>query len=157
MDLNERIEKIIEEPLDFRGYEVVRVQLSGNKRLHLQVMIDRKDEVPVNVDDCALASRCISSLLDVEDPIQGAYTLEVSSPGLDRPLVKPKDFIKYAGHKISLQTHLPIQGRKNFAGQLTQADDKEIVLELSHPNPSGEVLQKFAYPEVRNAKLEIEF
>ena len=100
------------------GYEVVRVQLSGGRRPVLQVMAERTDGAPMTVDDCADISRTVSALLDVEDPIAGAYHLEVSSPGIDRPLTRLKDFERFAGHEARIETRALIDGRRRFKGVL---------------------------------------
>ncbi len=86
------ISQLIEPPLAAMGYRVVRVVLTSGRRATLQVMAERIDDTPMTVDDCAIISQSVSALLDVADPIPGAYTLEISSPGLDRPLVRPEDY-----------------------------------------------------------------
>ncbi len=100
------------------GYEIVRVQLSGGRRPVLQVMAERVDGAAMTVDDCADISRTVSALLDVEDPISGAYHLEVSSPGIDRPLTRLKDFERYAGFEARIETKALIDGRRRFKGVL---------------------------------------
>jgi ribosome maturation factor RimP len=85
-------------------------------------MIERADRRGITVEDCAEVSRAVSALLDVEDPIIGAYTLEVSSPGLDRPLTRPEDFSRFAGFEAKLETRAPIAGRKRFRGRLIGLD-----------------------------------
>jgi len=92
------------------GYELVRVLLQGRQNLTLQVMAERRDRQPMTVDDCAEISRSISAILDVEDPITGAYTLEVSSPGIDRPLTRPQDFERFAGFDAKVETVQPVEG-----------------------------------------------
>ena len=92
MDVIKRIEALISPSLQEMGLSIVRTQLSGKERLKLQIMIERSNGTSVNLGDCTKASRAISTLMDVEDPIRGSYTLEVSSPGIDRPLVHLKDF-----------------------------------------------------------------
>jgi ribosome maturation factor RimP len=124
MELQSRLEALIAPSLDALGYELVRVQLQGQQRLTLQVMADRKDGVMMAVEDCADISRALSALLDVEDPITGAYTLEVSSPGIDRPLTRGKDFERWAGFEIKLEAIQPIEGRKRFRGKLLGLDDE---------------------------------
>jgi ribosome maturation factor RimP len=116
--LTARIAEIIGPSLEASGYELVRVQLSGGQRPTLQIMADRSDETPIGVDECAEISRLISALLDVEDPIRGAYTLEVSSPGIDRPLTRPKDFDRYSGFEARIETRMPLEGRRRFRGRL---------------------------------------
>ncbi len=97
IDPNE-IARIIEPSLDAMGYRLVRLmQTGGLRRPTLQVMAERRDEAPMTVEDCAEISRAVSALLDVADPIAGAYMLEVSSPGIDRPLVRPEDYDRFAG------------------------------------------------------------
>jgi ribosome maturation factor RimP len=118
-----KIEAIITEPLEAMGYELVRVLFAGKSRPTLQVMAERKDEQPMTVDDCADISRAISPLLDVADPIAGAYVLEVSSPGLDRPLIRRRDFEKWAGHEARIETAEAVEGRRRFKGKLLGASE----------------------------------
>lgn len=119
LSIEERIAALIEEPLKSMGYDLVRVQLSGAAgRATLQVMAERLDEVAMTIDDCTEISRQLSPILDVADPISGAYSLEVSSPGIDRPLVRPKDFERWAGFEAKLETKTPVDGRKRFKGLL---------------------------------------
>ena len=109
MELLKSIEAIIEEPLAARGYALVRIQLSGGaRRKVLQVMIERLDEAAIIVDDCTTVSRIVSALLDVSDPIKDPYILEVSSPGLERPLVKPRDYQRYLGRAVVVSTLMPM-------------------------------------------------
>lgn len=117
-DLAERVENMVGPALHAMGFDVVRVLLTGGTRAVLQIMAERRDGLPMTVDDCAGISRTVSALLDVEDPIAGAYTLEVSSPGIDRPLVKERDFERFAGHEARIETRQPIAGRRRFRGTL---------------------------------------
>jgi ribosome maturation factor RimP len=100
------------------GYELVRVHLSSAAPPTLQVMVERADRAGMTVDHCAEVSRAVSAILDVEDPISGAYTLEVSSPGIDRPLTRAGDFDRFAGFEAKLETRQPIDGRRRFRGRL---------------------------------------
>jgi len=118
MDLPDRIEQMVAPTVEAMGFRVVRVQLMGKDSLRLQVMVERQDEQPIQVDDCAHVSRAISAVLDVEDPIAGAYTLEVSSPGIDRPLVRLGDFQRFVGFEARVETARPIDGRRRFRGRL---------------------------------------
>jgi ribosome maturation factor RimP len=127
MELERRIAETIEPSLEGMGYELVRVQLQGRQKLVLQIMAERKDGAPMTVEDCADISRQISALLDVEDPIEGEYSLEVSSPGIDRPLTRPKDFEAYAGFEAKLETAEPLEGRKRFRGKLLGLDEHGCV------------------------------
>lgn len=122
------------------GYEIVRVRLSGRERPTLQIMADRADEAPISVDDCEAISRSVSAILDVEDPIKAAYVLEVSSPGIDRPLTRAKDWVRWAGHLARVELAVPLDGRKRFsgtvlgleggAGKLKLDDGAEVALPL---------------------------
>ena len=118
MSVTERIEQLIAPTVEGMGFSIVRVQLSGGDRLRLQVMAERQDGQAMVVDDCADMSRAISAILDVEDPIAEAYTLEVSSPGIDRPLVRPRDFERYAGHEARIETNVSVNGRRRFRGRV---------------------------------------
>lgn len=113
------------------GFELVRVRLMGGKRATLQIMAERPDG-RMEVDDCAGLSRALSALLDVEDPISGEYALEVSSPGIDRPLTRPQDFSRWAGFVAKLETEFPVSGQKRFKGVLTGFEDGAAILEAEH-------------------------
>lgn len=113
------------------GYELVRVLLQGKQRPTLQIMAERTDRAAMTVDDCAEISRAVSALLDVEDPLPGAYQLEVSSPGIDRPLIRPEDFDRFAGFEARLETALPLDGRKRFKGRLLGRDGEGVRLRVS--------------------------
>ena len=114
----EALEARLEPTLAALGFEVVRVALSSGSRRTLQVMADRRDGRTISVDDCAAISDVLSALFDVEEPVAGAYDLEVSSPGNHRPLTRPKDFAGYAGHEAKVETKLPQDGRRRFKGTL---------------------------------------
>src|SRR4030088_764874 len=110
--------RLIEPSLEAMGYRVVRVALTGTRLPTLQVMAERRDEAAMAVDDCAEIRRSGAALLDVADPIASAYTLEVSSPGIDRPLVRPEDYDRYAGFEARIELSQPVSGRKRFRGRL---------------------------------------
>lgn len=132
------------------GYDVVRVQLmEGKRRSVLQVMIDRLDEALVTLDDCEKVSHHVSAVLDVEDPIRGEYNLEVSSPGIDRPLTRLRDFERYIGHEAKITTRMPVEGRKRFRGVLVRADNGKIGLDLSEEKAQVDL----AFDNVASAKL----
>jgi len=147
MDQREKIEKLIVPALDALGYELVRVQVQGGKRVVLQIMAERRDLQPMKVEDCARISRDLSTHLDEADPIAGDYVLEVSSPGIDRPLVKPTDYERFVGHEAKLETQTPIDGRKRFQGVIAGIRDEQVVLELD----SGAAL--LPLNQIRRAKL----
>jgi ribosome maturation factor RimP len=122
------IAQIIEPSLAAMGYRLVRVVVTGGRRATLQVMAERIDDAPITVDDCALISRSVSALLDVADPIADAYTLEISSPGIDRPLVQPEDYNRFSGFEARIELAQPFEGRKRFRGRLLGSADGEVRL-----------------------------
>jgi len=128
MDICEQIELEITPALKDMGYEVVRVALNGSETKVLQVMAERLDRVDMTVDDCAEISRTISALLDVADPFPFRYTLEVSSPGLDRPLLRAADYARFAGDEAKIELSHEIDGRKRFKCRLKGLTDKQDVL-----------------------------
>jgi ribosome maturation factor RimP len=127
MDLESRIAEMVGPSLTAMGYDLVRVMLQGRTLPVLQIMAERKDGKAMTVDDCADISRQISALLDVEDPLDVAYSLEVSSPGIDRPLTRKQDFERFAGFEVKLETGEPVEGRKRFRGKLLGLDADENV------------------------------
>jgi ribosome maturation factor RimP len=138
-----RIESLIGPTIDSMGYELVRVTLGGGRQsVKLQVMAERKDRRPMTVDDCAEISRTISAVLDVEDPIESAYTLEVSSPGIDRPLTRPGDFERFKGFEARIESARPIEGRRKFKGILEGVEDGQVRIACDGTHvrvPLGEV------------------
>lgn len=147
MDLEDRISGLVAPSLEAMGYELVRVLLQGRERQVLQIMAERRDREPMTVDDCADISRSVSALLDVEDPIVGAYTLEVSSPGIDRPLTRPQDYQRFAGFEARVETSRPVDGRKRFRGRLLGLTDEQVRLVVE----TGEVSIPLA--DIQRAKL----
>ena len=113
-----RIEDIVVPSLAAMGYDVVRVLISGGRNPTLQIMAEPVSGRAMSVEDCTEISRTVSALLDVEDPLPTTYTLEVSSPGIDRPLVKLRDYERYAGFEARVDTVMPIDGRKRFRGTI---------------------------------------
>ncbi|MEE3626265.1 ribosome maturation factor RimP [Nitrospirillum sp. BR 11752] len=130
MDVQERIAGIIAPSVEAMGYDLVRVLLTGNARPTLQIMAERLDGAAMTVDDCAEISRSVSALLDVEDPIEVAYTLEVSSPGIDRPLTRLKDFERFAGFEVRVETSQPVDDRRRFIGMLKGVEDGKVLVEM---------------------------
>ena len=110
------------------GYEVVRVMTIGAEHTTLQIMAERLDEDTMTVEDCASISRTVSAIFDVEDPIIGAYTLEVSSPGLDRPLVRKKDFERYSGLEAKIELHQALNGQRRYSGMLAGYADGVVTI-----------------------------
>lgn len=113
-----RIAHAIEPSLEGMGYRLVRVVITSGRRPTLQVMAERLDDGAMTVDDCAQISHSVSAILDVADPIAGAYMLEISSPGIDRPLVRAEDYDRFSGFEARIELTRPIDGRKRFRGRL---------------------------------------
>lgn len=130
------------------GFELVQVRLLGQTRKTLQVMAEPTDtKRTMTVDDCADISRAISAVLDVHDPIPGAYTLEVSSPGIDRPLVRLADYERYKGHLAKLDVEPDIEGRKRFKATVNGVDGDEVLIEQD-----GQEF-RVPYANIRKARL----
>jgi ribosome maturation factor RimP len=146
-ELQNRIERLLAPSLEAMGYGIVRVQLSGRSALTLQIMAERLDGSAITLDECTAISRATSALLDVEDPLQGSYTLEVSSPGIDRPLVRAKDFERFAGFEMKAETALPFDGRRRFRGRLLGIAGGKVRIAM----PEGEV--ELPYEAIQKARL----
>lgn len=128
----EKIEALIAPSIADMGFELVQVKLlEGRSGQTLQIMAERPDG-SMSLDDCAMISRQISAVLDVEDAITAAYRLEVSSPGIDRPLVKLADYSAYAGHAAKIETALPINGRKRFAGNIKAVEGGNVIITVDN-------------------------
>ncbi|SOC19210.1 ribosome maturation factor RimP [Rhodobacter sp. JA431] len=127
--IDRRLAEIIGPTIEGLGFELVRVRLQGGKYPLLQIMADRP-EGGIDVDDCAAISTAVSAVLDVEDPIEDKYTLEVSSPGIDRPLTRLKDFDAWEGYEARLETSEQIDSRKRFKGILHGTEGEEVLIEI---------------------------
>lgn len=129
--IDKRLAEIVQPLIEGLGYELVRLRLRlmSGKKTTLQVMAD-KPEGGIEVDDCAKISTAISALLDVEDPIEGEYALEVSSPGIDRPLTRLKDFEMWVDYEAKIETSELIDGRKRFKGPLRGVEGNEVLIEI---------------------------
>ena len=147
------IECLIGPSLEAMGFRLVRVALkSALGGLNLQVMAEPLDNTEMNVDQCADLSRAISAILDVEDPILDAYTLEVSSPGIERPLVRHSDFSRFSGYQVRIETVEPQYGRRRFVGRLCGLDEDQVILSLSGSDKSLENLA-IPFENICRAKL----
>ncbi len=149
------IENLIGPPLEARGFRLVRVHLGGTGPT-LQIMVERWDGGPadpgdggVTADDCAEISRALSAILDVSDPVPGQYNLEVSSPGIDRPLVRLEDYDRFAGFEAKVETAAPIDGRKRFRGVLQGAAGDRVRIALA----SDEAAVELPFVKIVSAKL----
>ena len=128
-DLN--LLEILDPVAEATGYEIVRLRLMGGEHARrLQIMAERPSDGDMNVEDCARLSRAISEIMDAADPIAGEYTLEVSSPGVDRPLTRLKDFAAFEGHEARLELDRMAEGRKRFKGILAGVEDDTVAIDL---------------------------
>lgn len=125
------VESLIAPTLASMGYEIVRVMIMGaeNKKT-LQIMAERLDGEVMTVDDCADISRAVEAILDVEDPIEGAYSLEASSAGIDRPLTRLSDFVRFAGFDAKVELQAAVEGRKRYSGRLLGVEGENIRIEV---------------------------
>ena len=150
MPIQHPLQSLLEPEITKLGYELVRILTIGQKNPTLQIMIDRLDESNITVDDCAKVSRKVSEILDEKDPIDGQYSLEVSSPGLDRPLTKIEHFQRFAGYEAKIETSVEVEGRKRFKGPLGETDSNGLVhIEMNGTN------YQIAFENINKAKLII--
>ena len=147
--IDRRLAAIVAPVIEGMGFELVRLRLMGGKRALLQIMAERPDG-GIEVDDCARISRSVSAVLDVEDPIAGEYVLEVSSPGIDRPLTRLKDFARYEGYEARIETEEAIDGRRRFKGTLLGIEGDTVKLRLEDG-----VEAALPFAAVARAKLEL--
>ena len=132
------------------GFELVRVRVMGGNTKTLQIMAERPDG-GIEVDECAEISTAVSATLDVEDPLEDAYTLEVSSPGIDRPLTRLKDFDRWLGYEAKIETLDLIDGRKRFKGALQGTEGNEVLIEIEHQDAAAVIGLQFDW--LSEAKL----
>jgi ribosome maturation factor RimP len=144
------IAALIEPTLSEMGFRIVRVTISGRNGTTVQIMAERPDGT-MTVEDCADVSRQLSPLLDAHDPISGHYTLEISSPGIDRPLVRASDFVAWAGHEAKVETKTMVGGRRRFRGLLKGLDGADVNLEVSPDQGGPEV--KLPVASISEARL----
>ena len=151
--MDRRIAEIIMPVIEDLGYELVRIRLMSGKEQTLQIMADKPDG-GIEVDDCAQISNAVSATLDVEDPILDAYTLEVSSPGIDRPLTRLKDFDMFEGYEAKLETAEPIDGRRRFKGVLAGVEGNDVLINVpSAGDGSEEITIGLDFDWLSEAKL----
>jgi ribosome maturation factor RimP len=153
--MDRRLAAIVIPTIEGMGFELVRLRLMGGKRITLQVMAERANGTPgagtMEIEDCAIVSRAISAALDVEDPIEREYTLEVSSPGIDRPLTRLNDFARWEGYEARLETAEMIGGRKRFKGTLAGVEGNEVLIDIDDPAVEGAIGLQFDW--LSDAKL----
>ncbi len=150
--LDRRIADIIEPVLVQMGFRLVRVRMSGQNGLTLQIMTERNDGT-MTVEDCEDVSKAISPVLDVEDPIDKAYHLEVSSPGIDRPMVRKSDFVRWQGHLMKCETSIMVDGRKRFRGKIVSVDEEGFRLERDQPAYGEEAVVAIPFTAISEARL----
>lgn len=148
--LDRRIADIVQPVIEDLGFELVRVRLMTGKDSSLQIMAQRPDG-GIEVDECGLISTAISAVLDVEDPIVEAYALEVSSPGIDRPLTRLKDFDFWQGNEAKIETTELIDGRRRFKGELVGTEGDEVLIEIEEHGETVTIGLKFEW--LSDAKL----
>lgn len=146
--LEGRIADSVAPAIELMGYELVRVQVSGKEKPVVQIMADRADGSVFTVADCEAISHQVSAILDVEDPIKSEWMLEVSSPGIDRPLTRTKDFFRFLGHLATAELNIPVEGRRRFRGVLLAVEADTVTLKPD----DGEVVT-LQRGNIRRAKL----
>jgi ribosome maturation factor RimP len=144
-----KIEELIGPSINSLGYDLVRVQILDEGTKTLQIMVDRLDEANLTIDDCSIISKEISVIIDINDPIGENYLLEVSSPGIDRPLLRFKDFEKYAGFHARVDMNTALEGRKKFKGKLTGIEGDNIRIKVK------EETYLLPFSKIEKAKLTL--
>lgn len=155
MSIDTKIKNLIEAPLHNLGFSVVQVRFIENEKPKLEILIERLDLAPVTVEDCMRANRTISTHLDVEDPIHKAYMLEVSSAGIDRPLIERKDYERFVGYKIFVQTGVPFLETRKFKGFLEKVTSTHIYIRSEMPK--SEELIELPFVEITKGKLDLDY
>ena len=150
--IDQRLAEIIEPVLVGMDYQLVRVRLLNQNGLTLQIMCERTDGT-MTVEDCEKVSMAISPVLDVEDPLDKAYHLEVSSPGIDRPMVRVSDFRRWTGHLVKIETSILVENRKRFRGKITEVTDEGFRLERDQIAYGEEPVVAIPFSTLADAKL----
>lgn len=127
MQTKHHLQDMLEPVINELGFDVVRILTIGQKNPTLQIMIERKDRTDIVVEDCAKASRAVSEILDEKDPIKDRYNLEVSSPGLDRPLITLEHFQRFVGYDVRIETSVEVEKRKRFKGKILSVDEQNNI------------------------------
>ena len=150
--LEARVAHVVEPVIESLGYRLVRVRLSSRDGTTLQIMAERPDGT-MAIEDCEEISRNLSPVLDVKDLIDQAYHLEVSSPGMDRPLVRLSDFVNAAGHVAKVELSRPMGGRKRFRGTIAEASREAVIIERDDAEESDEATVSLPLRDIAEAKL----
>jgi ribosome maturation factor RimP len=150
--IDARVASVVAPVLKGMGFRLVRVRVSGQNGLTLQIMAERNDGT-MTVEDCEEVSRAVSPALDVADPIEKAYHLEVSSPGIDRPLVRKSDFSAWAGHLVKMETSIMVAERKRFRGKIAEAGEDDVLIERDQPAYGEAPSVRVPYETIAEARL----
>ncbi len=145
--MEKKVASLIEEAINDLGFGLVQVKMRGSENKVVEILIEREDGEKVQVGDCQLVSRNISAILDVEDAISGKYFLEVSSAGIERPLVKPEDFVRFTGREVKLRLYEALNGNLSFKGELLGMQEDTVKLK------SKNIELSFEYSNIKSAKL----
>lgn len=147
-----RVASIVEPVIEGMGYRLVRVRITGTEGCTVQIMAERTDGT-LTIDDCEELSRALSPVLDVADPVDRAYRLEISSPGMDRPLVRKSDFERYIGHLAKIEMSVPAEGRKRFRGIVTGVEGNAARLHRDDAKPDDNADVLLPIEDMAEAKL----
>ncbi|HVV28180.1 MAG TPA: ribosome maturation factor RimP [Rhizomicrobium sp.] len=142
----QHLEEVFEPVIEKAGFRLVRLRIMGGANRTLQVMAERPDG-SMDVEGCTSLSHALLDFIEAEDPIEGDYEIEVSSPGIDRPLTRPVDFVRWSGHEAKVELHAPVEGRKRFRGQLLGLDGQDVMIRADNAD------YRFPFRAVANAKL----
>lgn len=148
----QRVAEVVEPVLDQLGLRLVRVRVTGQNGCTVQIMAERPDG-SMSIDDCEAASRAVSPALDVEDPVRTAYHLELSSPGIDRPLVRLSDFARWTGHEAKVEMAVPVAGRKRFRGLIAGIEDGLALVDLPDAPEGAEARVRLPVADMAEARL----
>ena len=147
-----RVAAIAEPVIEELGFRLVRVKVSGQNGCTVQIMAEREDGT-MTVEDCEAVSRALSPVFDLEDPVEWAYNLEISSPGIDRPLVRVQDFERWSGHEARIEMAAPMAGRKRFRGVIRGVDGNTVGLELADAREGEDRLVRLSLADLAEARL----
>ena len=147
-----RVAAVVEPVIEDLGFRLVRVRITGEGGATMQIFAEREDGT-LTIEDCVAITRILSPVLDVEDPLPGHYTLEVSSPGIDRPLVRPADFVRYAGLEARVELSRPIGEQKRFRGVIEGFEDGEVRLEMDIKGHEAPQIVGLPFRDIHEAKL----
>jgi ribosome maturation factor RimP len=154
-DQEKKVAELAEPVIEELGFRLVRVKISGRDGGTVQIMAERPNG-EMSVDDCATISRGLSPVLDAYDPMPAAYNLEVSSPGIDRPLVRPSDFALWAGHEAKIELKEPVDGRKRFKGTIEDVAGEEVHLKIELDGKAEPVIIGLPFSLIGEAKLVVD-